>query len=132
MVSSTDSVRAGFADLFDLPLKPPVDERGALKFPRDYTGDPTAGMRHVFVPFNSLWINVIQPLGAESPWRDMLNRHDAYLLFAVDDVEATAQALEKKGGKRTLGNGATIYAYLDMQEKLGLTVFLIKSGLLPR
>lgn len=131
MIGDTDKFRAAYVDLFGVKLPAPVDERGALKFPKEFTGDPTAGMRHVFVPFDNLWVNVIQPIGGESPWRDMVARNDGYFLFAVDDVEGTAQALEKKGGKRTLGQPGTPYAYLDMPQ-LGMTVFLLKSGILPR
>jgi hypothetical protein len=46
-------------------------------------------------------------------------------------VEGTAQALEKKGGTRTLGVAGTPYAYVDMPQ-FGFTVFLLKSGILPR
>ena len=131
MIGDTDAFRAAYVDLFGVTIPPPVNERGALKFPTGFAGDPTAGMRHVFVPFDNLWINVIQPIGGESPWRDMVSKHDGYFLFAVDDVEGTAQALEKKGGKRTLGQTGTSYAYLDMPQ-LGMTVFLLKSGVLAR
>ncbi len=132
MVPETDKARAAYMDIFGVSLPNPVNEQGALKFPEGFTGDTKSGMRHIFMPFDNLWINVIQPIGGESPWRDMLTRHDGYLLFAVDNVEEQAQALEKKGGTRTLGQPGTAYAYVDMQKSLGMTVFLLRSGVLPR
>ena len=126
----TDSRRNTFNTIFGTSVGEPVDERG-LSFPEGFTGDPQSGMRHVFVPFDNLWINVIQPLGGESPWRNMVANNQHYLFFAVDDGNAVAQMLERHGGTRTLGTAGGSVAYMDMQEQLGFTIFLLPSGVLP-
>ncbi len=126
----TDSRRTTFNTIFGTSVPEPVDERG-LTFPEGFTGDPQSGMRHIFVPFDNLWINVIQPLGGESPWRNMVENHQHYLFFAVDDAAAVAQMLEEHGGTRTLGTDGGTVAYMDMQEQLGFTIFLLPAGVLP-
>ncbi len=126
----TDSRRTTFNAIFGTSVAEPRDERG-LTFPEGFTGDPQSGMRHIFVPFDNLWINVIQPLGGESPWRNMVANHQHYLFFAVDDADAVAQMLEEHGGRRTLGAAGGSVAYMDMREQLGFTVFLLPSGVLP-
>jgi len=126
----TDSRRTFFNTVFGNSVPEPVDERG-LSFPEGFTGDPESGMRHIFVPFDNLWINVIQPLGGESPWRNMVANNQHYLFFAVEDGGAVAEMLEEHGGTRTLGTAGGGVAYMDMQDQLGFTIFLLPTGVLP-
>jgi catechol 2,3-dioxygenase-like lactoylglutathione lyase family enzyme len=126
----TDSRRTTFNTIFGTSVPEPVDERG-LTFPEGFTGDPQSGMRHIFVPFDNLWINVIQPLGGESPWRNMVGNNQHYLFFAVEDGGAVAEMLEEHGGTRTLGTAGGGVAYMDMQDQLGFTIFLLPAGVLP-
>jgi len=126
----TDSRRKVFNDIFGLSVGEPVNETG-LTFPKGFTGDPESGMRHIFVPFDNMWINVIQPIGGESPWRNMVKNHQHYLFFGVEDSPAFAASLEAHGAKRVLGEAGGGVAYMDMQEQLGLTVFLLPAGVLP-
>lgn len=128
--ADTDSRRAAFMEIFGKTIPDPTNETG-LTFPKGFTGDPKSGMRHIFVPFDNLWINVIQPLGGDSPWRDMVTRHQHYLFFAVEDVQAVTGTLVQQGGTRTLGAEGGAVAYVDMRAPLGITVFLLRNGILP-
>ena len=117
--------------LFDVPVKPPVESAGRrLQFPEDFTGDPLASNREIYVPLNNMWVNLIQPVGGKSPWRDLLERRQGghYLNFFVDDVNASDAYLTTKGGRRILGNKSVSYSYNDMDKTLGgLTVLLLQA-----
>jgi len=131
MVADGDRFREAWASLFDVPVKPAVETAGRkLQFPDDYTGDPLASNREIYIPLNNMWVNLIQPVGGKSPWRDLLERRQGghYINFFVDDVNASDAYLTAKGGHRILGNKIAPYSYNDMHETLGgLTVLLLQA-----
>jgi methylmalonyl-CoA/ethylmalonyl-CoA epimerase len=127
MVRDGDAFRARYVELFDVPVNPAVETKGrVLQFPKDFTGDPQASNREIYVPLDNFWVNLIQPVGGKSPWRDLVDKREGghYFNFNVDDVEATTALLVKKGGHRTLGNEKAPYAYVDVPP-LGVTVLLL-------
>ena len=129
MVGDGDQFRENWMTLFDVPVEPPVESEGrTLQFPADFAGDPKASNREIYVPLNNMWVNLIQPVGGKSPWRDLMNRRQGahYINFFVDDVNETDAYLTKKGGHRILGNRSAGYSYNDMHEVMGgLTVLLL-------
>ncbi len=131
MMADGDRFRAAWMSLFDVPVKPPVESAGRkLQFPEGFTGDPLASNREIYVPLNNMWVNLIQPVGGKSPWRDLLERRQGghYINFFVDDVNASDAYLTTKGGRRILGNKSAPYSYNDMHETLGgLTVLLLQA-----
>ena len=131
MVSDGDRFRQHWIDLFGVPVKPPVETAGRkLLFPEDFTGDPQASNREIYVPLNNMWVNLIQPVGGKSPWRDLLTRREGahYINFFVDDINGTDAYLTSKGGHRILGNKDAPYSYNDMHQALGgLTVLLLRA-----
>jgi methylmalonyl-CoA/ethylmalonyl-CoA epimerase len=132
MVADGDRFRQNWIDLFGVPVRPPVETAGRkLLFPEDFTGDPQASNREIYVPLNNMWVNLIQPVGGKSPWRDLLDRRQGahYINFFVDDVNASDAYLTKKGGHRILGNKEAPYSYNDMGEAMGgLTVLLLRAA----
>ncbi len=128
MVRDGDAFKARYVDLFDVPVNPAVESKGrTLQYPKDFTGDPQASNREIYVPLDNFWVNLIQPVGGKSPWRDLVDKREGghYFNFNVDDVEATTAYLESKGGHRTLGNEKAPYAYVDMPA-LGVTILLLQ------
>ena len=129
MVSDGDAYRQRYIDLFDVPVAPPLDTAGGgLQFPDDYTGDPEASNREIYVPLDNWWVNLIQPVGEKSPWRDLIDKREGghYFNFNVPDVQEGVDYLVAKGGHRTLGNSSAPYAYVDMPS-LGVTVLLLTA-----
>jgi catechol 2,3-dioxygenase-like lactoylglutathione lyase family enzyme len=132
MVADGDLYRERWMTLFGVPVKP---ARGAapgtrMQYPDDFAGDPLARNREIYVPLNNTWVNLIQPVGGKSPWRDLLERRQGghYLCFFVEDVNETDAYLTSKGGHRILGNKNAGYSYNDMNEALGgLTVLLLNA-----
>ena len=99
-----------------------------LQFPDDYTGDPQASNREIYVPLDNWWINLIQPVGGKSPWRDLMDKREGghYCNFNVPNVQEGVDYLATKGGHRTLGNEAAPYACVNMPP-LGVTVLLLTA-----
>ena len=129
MVRDGDAFKARYIDLFDVPVNPPVESKGrTLQFPKDFTGDPQASNREIYVPLDNFWVNLIQPVGGKSPWRDLLDKREGghYFNFNVDDVEEGTARLVQKGGHRILGNEKAAYAYVDMPS-LGVTILLLQN-----
>ena len=130
MLGDSDPFRERYMDLFDVPVDPAVESAGRrLQFPRDFTGDPDASNREIYVPLDNWWVNLIQPVGGRSPWRDLYDKREGahYFNFNVEDVEETTAYLESKGGHRTLGNETAGYAYVDMPS-LGVTILLLTAN----
>lgn len=129
MVSDGDAYRERYIDLFDVPVNPPLDTAGGgLQFPDDYTGDPEGSNREIYVPLDNWWVNLIQPVGGKSPWRDLMDKREGghYFNFNVPDVQESVNYLVAKGGHRTLGNATAPYAYVNMPS-LGVTVLLLTA-----
>ena len=132
MVADGDKFREAWMTLFDVPVNP---ARGAapgarMQYPDDFAGDPLARNREIYVPLNNIWVNLIQPVGGKSPWRDLLDRRQGghYICFFVNDVNETDAYLTSKGGHRILGNKTASYSYNDMDKPLGgLTVLLLAA-----
>jgi catechol 2,3-dioxygenase-like lactoylglutathione lyase family enzyme len=126
IVGNVDQLCENWMTLFDVPVNPTI-ERSGLQFPDDYAGDPNASIRDAYVPLNNIWVNMMQPIGGRSPWRDLMNRREGahYINFFVDDANETDAYLTSKGGRRILGNSSASYSYNDMHEVMGgLTVLL--------
>ena len=129
MLGDADPFRERYMDLFDVPVNPAVESAGRrLQFPRDFTGDPDASNREIYVPLDNWWVNLIQPVGGKSPWRDLYDKREGahYFNFNVESVEETNAYLVSKGGHRTLGNETAGYAYVDMPP-LGVTILLLTA-----
>jgi len=130
MVDDGDLYRERWMTLFGVPVNPArgAPEGTRMQYPDDFTGDPLARNREIYVPLNNTWVNLIQPVGGKSPWRDLLDRRKGghYLCFFVEDVNETDAYLTRKGGHRILGNKNASYSYNDMNDALGgLTVLLL-------
>ena len=129
MLMDADPFRDRYVDLFGVPVEPPRESAGRrLQFPSDYTGDPDASNREIYVPLDNWWINLIQPVGGKSPWRDLADKREGahYFNFNVENVEESNAYLVSKGGHRTLGNETAGYAYVDVPS-LGVTILLLTA-----
>src|SRR5687767_13200129 len=69
---------------------------------------PDHGVTTVFITLPNTKIELLEPLGADSPIANFLARNPAggihHICYEVDDVAAAAQALVEKGA-RILGDG---------------------------
>ncbi len=69
---------------------------------------PDHGVTTVFITLPNTMIELLEPLGADSPIANFLARNPAggihHICYEVDDIAAAAQALVEKGA-RILGDG---------------------------
>ena len=75
---------------------------------------------------------LIQPLDGPSPHRAFLETHGEgvqhFSFGTVNDVAATLEMLQLKGGTWTLGNDAAGYAYVEMPPPFGFTIEVARPG----
>ena len=95
VVPALDSAAAVYRDTLGARVSPPQ----AL---------PAHGVTVVFVELPNTKIELLQPLGADSPVRGFLDRNPAggmhHVCYEVDDILAARDKL-KAGGARVLGDG---------------------------
>ncbi len=86
---------ARYRDVFGAEVSEPVDQ-------------PAHGVTTVFVDLPNTRIELLQPLGEDSPIAGFLDRHPAggihHVCYEVDDIEAAIETL-RAAGMRVLGDG---------------------------
>jgi hypothetical protein len=100
-----------------------------------YKGKPSPGQAKLaFINTGQVVLELIQPVGGPSSWKDGLDKHGEsihHIAFQVQDLEKTIESFARKGmavihrGRYDSGNGD--YAYLDSEKQLGATIELLHS-----
>ena len=129
VVRDVDKVAKAWADVFGVEVTP-VQEVKSVSFPKDYKGDRSAHPRIANVRFNNMTVELAQPVGGASPWRDFLDKYGEgihHLAFSVSGLEDHVRLLESKGGRRALGEVGGSYAFVDLMPQFGLTIELTKA-----
>ncbi len=99
-------------------------------FPADYTGDRNARPKYGTVQLPNMRIEIMEPVGGDSRWRDFLAKHGQgieHLGFAVPNVAEAAARFQKAGGKLIMGGCEGCTAHVDMREQLGYIVELMPA-----
>jgi catechol 2,3-dioxygenase-like lactoylglutathione lyase family enzyme len=125
VVRDLDPVVKAYAEVFGLPV-PAVHEETGIPFPKGFKGDPKASVKTALFPLNGVTVELIQPLGGSSPWRDHLDtygegmHHIAY--HGLKNAYARASKAIARGGKVTVGGPGATTVMVDLREKLGMTI----------
>ena len=94
-VPELEAAAARYRDVLGARVSPPQDQ-------------PDHGVRVVFVELDNAKIELLEPLGAESPIAKFLERSPAggihHVCYEVDDIHAAARRLKEQGA-RVLGDG---------------------------
>jgi methylmalonyl-CoA/ethylmalonyl-CoA epimerase len=98
-----------------------------------YNGQPTEARAHLaFFNLGQVSLELIEPIGEPSTWRDQLNQHGVslhHIAFMVKGMQERIAYLEGHGlklvqkGEYTGGR----YAYIDAQDKLGCILELLEN-----
>ena len=99
-----------------------------LVFPPDFTGDRNSHPRYGHIPLQGIRIELMEPVGGESRWRDFLAEHGQgieHLGFLVPDVPGALARFQEAGGKLIMGGCEGCTAHVDMREQLGYIVELM-------
>jgi catechol 2,3-dioxygenase-like lactoylglutathione lyase family enzyme len=96
-----------------------------------YRGRPTAARAKLaFVPLGPVVLELIEPVGGPSTWKEHLDRHGEsvhHIAFQVPDLPAAVKRLNRTAGQ-TLQTGdftGGCYAYVDAIARLGVTLELL-------
>jgi catechol 2,3-dioxygenase-like lactoylglutathione lyase family enzyme len=99
----------------------------------EYVGEPsTARAKLAFFRLGGVQIELIEPIGEPSTWKDQLDRHGDslhHIAFRIDGMRDTLASLDAKGlplvqrGEFTGGR----YAYVDGSAQLGTILELLEN-----
>jgi len=98
-----------------------------------YHGQPTpARAKLAFIPLGQVTLELIEPIGEPSTWRDQLTEHGSslhHIAFEIKGMTERVAALAEHG-LPLLQNGEYVggrYAYLDGQKQYGAVVELLEN-----
>jgi catechol 2,3-dioxygenase-like lactoylglutathione lyase family enzyme len=131
VVRNAEQAARAYADVLGIPV-PAVTSVQAGPFPGGSKANPKATVkRAAWTHDNGIEIELLEPVGAPSPWADALERQKGnavhHLTFAAGDrLPDLIRLLEAKGGRLVYGSAASGSAYLDFTDKLGIVIELVK------
>jgi methylmalonyl-CoA/ethylmalonyl-CoA epimerase len=135
IVGDIEAKARAWADIFGMPMPEIKLTDGYDVTHAQYDGRPsTARAKLAFFHFQNLDIELIEPVGEPSTWKDQLNQHGEslhHLAFKVGTVDEMMEKLPKleAAGLKMVQRGDWApngrYIYLDGVEKLGAILELL-------
>jgi hypothetical protein len=133
VVEDIETKARAWADLFGLPA-PDIRLTDTVDVAKtQYRGEPTeARAKLAFFRMDNLSVELIEPIGGPSTWRDQLESHGDslhHIAFRIQGMGGMAARLKERGislvqrGEYTGGR----YAYYDAEEKLGIILELLED-----
>jgi len=120
-----DAVR-DYTDLFGLPAASTTGTTPKLVFPEGLKVDRAATTAWTKLTFpNGVTLELIEPRGGQSVWRDHLQKHGRSIFsvgFRVKSVREQVAYLTSKGGVLVFGGPNEKYAGVDFTSRLGTVV----------
>jgi catechol 2,3-dioxygenase-like lactoylglutathione lyase family enzyme len=98
-----------------------------------YRGEPTrARAKLAFIDMGQVQIELIEPVGESSTWKEALEGKGAgvhHIAFIVNDTDQVVQGLAEKDMPMVQQGHYTggMYTYVDAIDKLGLTLELLEN-----
>ena len=133
VVSNVEATARAWADILGLPVPPIIVTDPVDVAQTEYMREPTpAQAKLAFFRFDNVDVELIEPLGEPSTWRDQLEQHGSslhHIAFRIQGMQEKMAYLDRKGisliqrGEYTGGR----YAYLDAIESLGLILELLEN-----
>ncbi len=133
IVKDIEARARAWADIFGLPM-PEIQVTGTLYVAQtEYEGAPsTAQAKLAFFHLGQVDIELIEPIGEPSTWKDQLDRHGDslhHIAFQIKGMQDKIAYLDSKGvslvqrGEYTGGR----YAYVDGTAQLGTILELLEN-----
>jgi len=133
IVKNAEESAKRYAAIFGLPVPPVSLTDAADKSHIQYRGKPTqAQAKLAFFNMGSLQLELIEPVGGPSTWREFLEKKGEgvhHIAFIVPDTEAEAKILSEHGiglvqkGDYTGGR----YAYFESEPQLAVALELLQN-----
>jgi catechol 2,3-dioxygenase-like lactoylglutathione lyase family enzyme len=130
IVPDVDVAARASADVLGIPV-PETRAVPGIPFPDDYAGDRNAHPKVAMIRLANMSIELLQPMGGKSPWRDHLDQFGPglhHVAFGVPDIGQAVTEIQKLGGRYVLGKAGYQAAYVDMKPILGFTFELIQNS----
>ena len=131
VVRNIERARALWAKLLDLEPQQVVETEGWEKTHMTFKGKPSDGRAKLtFFKLENIVIELIQPIGGSSSWKDFLDKHDEgihHIAFMIENPEGAAQRLLAVGAneeQRGFFEGGG-YIYFDARGSLGAILELL-------
>lgn len=132
VVTNIETVARNYAHVFGVPM-PVIRETGPADQTRiRYRGSPTpARAKLAFFQVGTLQLELIEPMGAPSTWRDGLETKGPglhHIAFRVANSQETTRQLTALGATlvQTGDFGTGNYAYVDATQPLGAMIELLE------
>lgn len=133
IVRDIETRARAWADILGLPM-PEIQITGTVdEAQTEYEGAPTtARAKLAFFHMGQVDIELIEPIGEPSTWKDQLDRHGDslhHIAFHIKGMQERLAYLDAKGislvqrGEYTGGR----YAYVDSSAQLGIIVELLEN-----
>jgi hypothetical protein len=133
IVDNIDRVSQAWANVFGVPAPPIRITDPAESAHTEYRGQPTpARAKLAFFRFENIDVELIEPVGEPSTWREQLDEHGCSLHHIAVRIEGMQDALAYLGAKeislvqRGEYTGGR-YAYVDAVDSLGLILELLEN-----
>lgn len=129
VVRDVQKTARAYADVFGLDM-PGISDVKPAGFPKDYQGDRKAYTRVANMRFDNITLELVQPMGGPSPWREFIEKHGEglhHIAFDVNGVEEQVRLLESKGAKRVVGTVGGSGALVDLMPQLAINIELNDS-----
>ena len=133
VVRNVEESAKRFAAVFGLPVPSAHITDTADKTHARYRGKPTeARAKLAFFNMGSLSLELIEPVGGPSTWREFLDKHGEgvhHIAFVVPDTEAEEKTLAEHGIKLVQKGDYTggRYAYFESEPQLGVALELLQN-----
>jgi methylmalonyl-CoA/ethylmalonyl-CoA epimerase len=133
VVRDIERVRQRFADLFGLPLPNIITTAPGNEANMTYRGENSnAQAKLTFFQLGQVQLELIEPLGGDSTWQEVLDRRGEgvhHIAFWTEDMQASADCLQSFGvpviQRGDMGGGGQ-YAYFDSESLFGVMMELLE------
>ena len=125
VVHDIDKAVTDYADFLGVPV-PNVGEARGIQYVDSYEGDHSAWARIAMFGMGDILLDLVEPVGGASPWRNHLDRAGEglqHVCIEVDDVAPAVRDLVRRGGTQETSS------YVNMVDTLGITFEVPQAGL---
>jgi len=132
VVRDIEEAAKRWAEVLGLPVPDVIVTRPGSEVHQTFKGKPSdAQARLAFFHLGQVQLELIEPLGGESTWQEVLDRKGEgfhHIAFWVEGMQRSVDFLKSQGIPMTqrgdMGEGQ--YAYFDAEESLGVTLELLE------
>ncbi len=136
VVRDIEKASKAYAKIFGMEVPEPIITEPEEKAGTRYEGEPTqAQAKLVFLEFDNLQIELIEPIGGPSTWQRFLDEKGEgvhHIAFTVKNTDNYLAALADQGleveqeGRWTEGSGGR-YTYINSEADLSVVLELLES-----